>query len=114
MESILTSIKKLLGIDETFTQFDIDVMIFINSAFMSLYQLGIGPSGGYKITDDDNTWDEVTDSRIDLEGVKTFIYLKTRLMFDPPQMGFLVEAIKDQIRELEWRLNVQIESIDSV
>jgi hypothetical protein len=106
--SILTSIKKLLGIDETYTHFDSDVTIHINSAFMNLNQLGVGPSTGFRISDKEALWEDFIDERTDLEGVKTYIYLKTRLIFDPPQTGFLVEAIKDQIKELEWRLNVQV------
>lgn len=107
--SILTSIKKLLGIEEAYTQFDSDIIIYINSAFMNLNQLGVGVIGGFKIVDAAAIWDNFVSGRLDLEGVKTYIYLKTRLIFDPPQTGYLVDAIKDQIKELEWRLNVQVE-----
>ena len=109
MESILTSIKKLLGPGEDDTQFDDDITIFINGAIMRLNQLGIGPPGGYSITSKDNTWDELIGTRNDLDAVKTYIYLKVRLVFDPPQSGFLVDAIKGQITELESTLNIQAE-----
>lgn len=110
MESgILSSIKKLLGSNEEYTDFDLDIIMHINSAFMTLTQLGIGPVGGFRIEDYEATWENFVSSRLDLEGIKTFVYLKVRLVFDPPQMGFLIEAIKEQIKELEWRLNAQVE-----
>lgn len=109
MESILTSIKKLLGPGEDDTQFDDDIIIFINGAIMRLNQLGIGPPGGYSITDKNNVWSELIGTREDLDAVKTYIYLKVRLVFDPPQSGFLVDAIKSQIAELESTLNIQAE-----
>lgn len=110
VESILTSIKKLLGIEEEYTHFDTDITMYINTALMRLNQLGIGPTSGFKIQDKTAVWSDLLDEHIDLEGVKTFVYLKVRLVFDPPQMGYLVEAIKDQIKELEWTLNVQAEN----
>ena len=109
MESILTSIKKLLGPGEDDTQFDADIIIFINGAIMRLNQLGIGPPGGYSITDKDDKWSDLLGTREDLDAVKTYIYLKVRLVFDPPQSGFLVDAIKSQITELESTLNIQAE-----
>ncbi len=110
MESILTTIKKMLGIEESYDHFDSDIVIYINSAFMNLNQLGVGPIGGFKIEDADATWDNFVSERLDLEGIKTFIYLKVRLIFDPPQTGFLMDAIKSQIQELSFdKLNfVQI------
>ena len=109
MESILTSIKKLLGPEETDTQFDEDIIIYINSAIMRLNQLGVGPSEGYSIKDKENEWSELIGTRKDLDAVKSYIYLKVRLIFDPPQSGFLVDAIKSQITELESTLNIQAE-----
>lgn len=109
MDSILTSIKKLLGIEEEYTQFDTDIIIGINTALMVLIQIGVGPSTGFIITDKTSTWDEFLGDRKDLEGVKLYVQLKTKLAFDPPSNSFLVDAIKSQIEELEWRLNVQVE-----
>jgi hypothetical protein len=109
--SILTSIKKLLGLEEDDTHFDSDIVIYINSAFMSLTQLGIGPSTGFTIEDVSSEWKDFIGTRTDIEGVKTLIYLKTRLIFDPPQTSFVLDAIKNQITELEWRLNIQVEGV---
>lgn len=107
MGSILTSIKKLLG--EEHAHFDPDITMHINSALMVLTQLGIGPDEGFRIIDDSAVWSDFIGPRQDLDSVISFVYLKTRLIFDPPQTGFLIEAIKDQIKELEWRLNSQVE-----
>lgn len=111
MDSILTSIKKQLGIVEEYEHFDSDIILNINTAFMHLNQLGVGPEDGFIISDKSATWSEYLNGRRDLEGVKSFVYLKTRLAFDPPQMGYLVDAITKQISELEWRLNVQAEGM---
>lgn len=109
MVSILTSTKKLLGIDEEYEAFDQDIIVFINSAFSRLNQLGIGPEEGFVITSKTQTWSEIIESRLDLESIKTYVYLKVRLVFDPPQSSFLVDAFKEQIAELEWTINVQVE-----
>lgn len=105
-ESILQSIKKLLGIDNTYTEFDQDIIIHINSVFMILRQMGVGPEAGYKITSNSNVWSEFSGDDIFIESVKTYVYLKVRMYFDPPQSSALAQAIQAQIAELEWRLNV--------
>ena len=110
MESILTSTKKLLGLDEEYTHFDTDIVIHINSALFSLMQLGVGPASGYTIKDKQQTWVELLGTRKDMESVKVYVYLKVRLAFDPPQTSFLIDAIKNQIAEIEWRLKVQSET----
>lgn len=110
--SILISIKKLLGIDKDYVQFDQDIIININSALMSLMQLGVGPQSGFKINGEEETWNDFIGERIDLESVKTYIYLKVRLTFDPPQSSYLIENIKEQLKEIEWRLNFQVESTE--
>ena len=107
--SILTSIKGLLGITSTDTNFDNEISIHINSAFMSLQQLGVGPSIGFYISSDEDVWEDILGERVDLEAVKTYIYLKVRLVFDPPQNSFLVDSIKNMITELEFRINAQVE-----
>lgn len=109
-DSILLSIKKLLGIQESETHFDTDIIIHINSALTTLKQLGIGPERGYKISSADNKWDEFILDSERLDSVKTYIYLKVKLVFDPPLNGSLMESFKETIRELEWRLNVAVES----
>lgn len=108
-ESILTSIKKLLGITEEYTHFDTDLIIHINSVFMVLHQMGIGPSEGFKITDESDVWDDYVEEDDNLEAVKTYVYLKVKMIFDPPQGGAVAEAYKQNISELEWRLNFQHE-----
>ena len=110
MESILTSIKKLIGITEDYKHFDTDLIIHINSVFMILSQMGIGPDNGFSISDETTTWEDFLPSdNKNFEAVKTYIYLKTKLVFDPPQSSSTMEAIKQTISELEWRLNVEAE-----
>ena len=108
-DSILTSIKKLLGIAEEYSFFDADVMMNINMAFMVLYQLGVGPTTPFMIEDASAKWSDFMGDATDLAGVKTYIYLKVKLVFDPPQSSAVMEAIKQQIAELEWRLNATVD-----
>ena len=109
-ESILISIKKLLGMTADYTHFDTDVIIHINSVFMTLNQLGVGPEEGFRIEDDTAVWEDYVDPDDDLEAVKTYIYLKVKLIFDPPINSAVIESINRNINELEWRLNVKAES----
>lgn len=113
MESILTSIKKLLGIAADYEQFDTDIIIHINSAFSTLTQLGVGPSEGFVIQDETSTWSDFTADDPRLEFVKTYIYLKVRLVFDPPTTGSVIEAIKQNISEYEWRLMIAADQVKS-
>lgn len=106
MESILNSVKKMLGIMQDYTVFDEDIIMHINSVFFVLNQLGIGPSTGYSIKDDTNTWSEFILERTDIESVKSYIYLKVKLLFDPPSSSALLDAINRQITEIEWRLSI--------
>lgn len=110
MESILTSIKKLLGIAEEYEHFDQDIVMHINTVFMILAQMGVGPENGFTIEDETSTWSDFTKDSIQIEAVKSYVYLKVRLMFDPPQSGTVTESINRTISELEWRLNVAAES----
>lgn len=108
-ESILLSIKKLLGITEDYTVYDADLIMHINSVFLILNQLGVGPDDGFSIKDENDTWDKIIDdSRF--EAVKSYVYLKVRLLFDPPQSSAVMEAINRMISELEWRINVSAEN----
>lgn len=105
MDSILTSIKKLLGIDEECEDFDQDLIIHINSVFINnLRQIGVGPTNGFMITGKQEAWDEFSEDSILAESVKTYIYFKVRLAFDPPSNSNLLSSIEHQISELEWRL----------
>lgn len=110
-ESILTSIKKLLGISEEYTQFDNDIIMHINTVFMNLTQLGVGPSVGFYIEDDNASWSDFVDieNNAPLQAIKTYIYLKVKLLFDPPLSSSVIEAMNRQISELEWRLNVAVD-----
>lgn len=112
--SILTSTKKVLGLDDAYVAFDEDVIMHINTAFSILNQLGIGPVDGYQITDKTPTWDAFFGTNLKYNGIKTYVYLRVRLLFDPPQTGYLVDAMKAQILELEWRLNVVRETTEWV
>lgn len=112
MDSILTSIKKLLGIEEDYEYFDTDIIIHINSVFLVLNQIGVGGSIPYTISGKDETWDDffVISDQFPINLVKSYMYLKVRLLFDPPNTGVLHEAMERQVKEFEWRLNVQAES----
>ena len=113
MESILTSIKKLLGIAEEYEHFDADIIMHINSVFMTLTQLGVGPSGGFYIEDEQAVWTDYIPDMTKLQAVKTYIYLKVRLVFDPSSLGSAtLAAYERQIQELEWRLNMAVETSD--
>lgn len=111
MDSILTSIKKLLGITAEYTQFDADLIIHINSVFSILTQLGVGPSTGFSIHDEYSVWADFLPEDPRLEMVKTYVYLKVRLMFDPPDRSAVADAMKRQIDELEFRLNVAADQV---
>lgn len=108
-ESILNSIKKMLGIESDYNEFDIDVMININSVLMVLNQLAIGPPDGFSITGPNETWADLLGDRTDLLAVKSYIYLRVRLLFDPPTNSFTLDSIAKQAEELGYRLNLQAE-----
>lgn len=111
MESILTSVKKLLGLDKDNTDFDMDVIIHINSAFAILTQLGVGPSEGFSIENEFPIWDDFISSEDKrFRMVKTYVYMKVRLVFDPPTNSSHLQALNDAVDEYEWRLNVAAES----
>lgn len=112
MESILTSIKKLLGITEEDTTFDTDIIIHINSVLMILNQLGVGPAEGFGIEDSSAEWSDFVYNTSQIESVKTYVYMKVKLMFDPPLSSSAVESMKQIISELEWRLLVAVDPID--
>ena len=104
-ESILDSIKNMLGINEEDTNFDKELIIYINGALMIMSQLGVG-TDGYLISGRDDTWKDFMGDREDLELVKSAVYLRVRLIFDPPQNSFLVDAINKQIAEYDWRIEI--------
>lgn len=110
MDSILTSVKKLLGIAEDYEHFDGDIIVNINSAFSTLHQLGVGPATGFRIQDKTTLWSAFIDNELILDAVKTYVYLKVRLIFDPPTTSAVLESIRQAIAEAEFRINVAAES----
>lgn len=109
-DSILNNTKRVLGLQEDYDAFDADIILHINSVFGTLNQLGIGPEEGFLIEDAEATWNTFLAGDKRLNPVKTYVYLRVRLLFDPPGTAYLVLAMQEQIREMEWRLNVQRES----
>ena len=112
MDSILTSVKKMLGIAEEYTHFDADLIMHINTVFTILNQLGVGPSYGFRIEDADDEWGDFLDDQVTLESVKTYMAMKVKLMFDPPASSSVMEATNRMVGELEWRLNVTADQGD--
>lgn len=107
--SILTSIKKLLGVAEDYAEFDEDIMTHINSVFLNLTQLGVGPEEGFMIEDNTAEWEDFINNSVQLQAVKTYVYLKVKLLFDPPLSSSVTESINRMIAELEWRLNAAVD-----
>ena len=114
MESILTSIKKLLGITEEYEHFDPDIIMHINSVFMILTQMGVGPADGFVIEDKTSTWNDFATDTTKIESVKSYIYLKVKLLFDPPLNGSVIESTNRLISELEYRLYTASDNTKSI
>lgn len=110
-DSILKSTKKILGLDESYDAFDLDIMTHINSVFATLNDLGVGPVNGFMITGADEKWTDFEPNELQRNASKTYTFLRVKLLFDPPQTGFHITAINEQIKELEWRLNVRREGV---
>lgn len=109
-ESILESVKHLLGPGSLDTHFDEDLILFINGVFSTLTQIGVGPKAGFSITGADELWSDFISDDPRLEMVKTYMYTKVRLRFDPPQSSSVIQLMQQDASELEWRLNVAVES----
>lgn len=112
MDSILTSVKKLIGIDEYDEHFDPDIIMLINTTLSTLNQLGVGPTAGFSIVDEISIWDDFTQDVIIAGLIKSYIYLKVKLIFDPPQSSAVIEAMNRSIAELEFRLIVATDPIE--
>lgn len=108
-KSILNTIKRMLGLEPDYTPFDTEILIHINSVFMVLQQLGVGPKDGFSITGPDEVWSDYISDTKNLEALKSYIYLRVKTVFDPPQSGTVMEAMKQQIDEYTWRLNVAVD-----
>lgn len=109
MESILRTIRKMIGPDETYTHYDTDLIIHINSALAVLTQLGVGPSEGFFIQDESATWNDFLGNDPKLEMVKSYIYMKVKLAFDPPSSSAVIDSMNRSISEFEWRANMAAE-----
>lgn len=109
MENILTSIKKMLGIDESYHHFDKELLVFINSVFGILFQLGVGSKSSQFICDETSTWDEFIRNE-EIETVKSYMFMKVKLLFDPPSSSFVLSSYERLISEFEWRCNVDSET----
>ena len=112
-ESILTSIKKLLGIAEEYKQFDADIIMHINSVFSILTQLGVGPSEGFSIEDKNAVWSDFIPEKSKIECVKSYIHHKVKLLFDPPLGSAVIDSMERTIKELEWRLMVAVDPVQT-
>ena len=113
MESILTSIKKMLGIAEEYTQFDADLIMHINSVLSILTQIGVGPSEGFAIEDDVAIWTDFVPANPKLELIKSYTYMKVKLIFDPPLSSSVIESLNRLTSELEWRIQVAADPVES-
>lgn len=110
-DSILDSVKKVLGLPEDYTAFDLDVLMHINTVFADLHQLGVGPDTGFEIEGKNETWASFTGGQLPINSVKTYVVLRVRLLFDPPATSFAITSMENQVKQLEWRLNVQQEGV---
>lgn len=112
--SILTSIKKMLGIMEDYTHFDSDIIMHINAVFMVLCELGVGPKEGFTVLDKNDSWDDFLPEGKLLNVVKSYVYLKVKLLFDPPVGSAAIESMNHIISEFEWRINVTVDPGEEV
>lgn len=112
MESILTSIKKMLGITEEYTHFDGDLIMHINSVLSILTQIGVGPPEGFSIEDKTTVWTDFIPESSKLEFVKSYAYMKVKLLFDPPLSSAVIESTNRMTSELEWRIQVAADPIE--
>lgn len=111
--SILNTIKKMVGVDSAYTVFDTDIIVHINATFSTLHQLGVGPANPFHISDATAVWTDFTGTNLAIESVKSYIYAKVKLAFDPPTTSFAIDALNKMCSEFEWRLNVQSEEVVS-
>ena len=114
MESILTSIKKLLGIAEEYTHFDADLIMHINSVFSILTQIGVGPPEGFSIKDESSVWGDFVPEKSKWELVKSYTYMKVKILFDPPLISSVIESMNRMISELEWRIQVAADPVENI
>lgn len=111
VDSILLSTKASLGLPADHTAFDAEILMHLNSALSTLVQLGVGPTEGLYVEGADEVWEGLIGTDMRLNAVKTYVHLRVKLLFDPPDIGFVLTAMKEQIKELEWRLNVIVDDV---
>lgn len=111
MDSILNTVKKMLGLQPDYNAFDVDVLVNINAALMSLMQIGVGPEEGFVVTGSDETWSDFLEASqlTELGALQNYVYLKVRTLFDPPTNSSVLEAMNKVILEYEWRMNIQVD-----
>lgn len=110
-DSVLVSTKKLLGLDQDYFVFDLDIITDINSVFGTLHQLGVGPDEQFSISDESAVWSDFLTEGVEINEVKTYVFLRVKLLFDPPSSSFVLNSYKEQIKELEWRLQCKAEEV---
>lgn len=110
VKTILNDIKQGLGVDKVVEFFDNDILMHINTAFFKLHQLGVGPTNGFRLTTGEEQWAAFLSTDMNIEAVKSYVLIHTRLLFDPPNTSFVLDAYQRQLNEIEWRLNVQVET----
>ena len=113
-ESVLLSIKKMLGLDKDYDVFDPELIIHVNTVFGTLHQLGVGPDEQFRISGDLEVWSDFDTEGEQIDEVKTYIYLRVRLLFDPPSSSFVLSSFQEQLKEFEWRLNVKADEIKGI
>lgn len=111
MGSILIKIKQALGIQADETSFDTDVLMHINTAIMSLAQMGLKNAEGFMVTDSSAVWEDLSDNKTVIGACQTYIYIKTKLVFDPPNHSFVITALQESLRENEWRLSIELDPV---
>ena len=114
MESILTSSKRFAGLGEDYEHFDPEIIMYINSSLLNLKQIGIGPSEGFVISDESDMWEDfIPDNGVIREAAKEFVGTKVRLKFDPPLNASVLESLRNNIKEAEWRLCTEAELLNT-
>lgn len=110
-QSILLSVKKMLGLDANYTWFDQDIIMHINSVFLTISQIGIGPEEPYQISGSQETWTDFANlCEYPINALTSYMYLKVRMLFDPPTSSFILDSYKNLAQELEWRMNLYVET----
>lgn len=109
-DSILESVKKALGIGPELTAFDLDIVMHINTVFTTLHQLGVGEPG-FTVEDKEATWDQFYNQTHNLHAIRTYVYMRVRIIFDPPVSAYGIQSLENACKELEWRLNHEVEMV---